>query len=119
MRKQAIIVLLGSLTALLLAAASQAQAGWLRYWHCPPSSYCPLHYLTPNLYSAGAYLNPQPRYTYAPDRHPEIPKLVNVTRFPCPAAVPAMQPYSYPFLNIRPPAADAPAAEPGASSRAD
>jgi hypothetical protein len=90
-------------TTALFVSSLRTEASPPRYWHCPKPSYSPLHYWTPTLYSGASLLNPHPGYLYAQDRHPDVPKNVIRTPFPCPTALPVAVPYSFPFVNINPP----------------
>jgi hypothetical protein len=85
-----------TVAALFLAAAlvptPPASAGfftdWLGHGDCPPPSYTPLRYWTPELMTVHDCIHGPRLSVYAPNRHPEIPPTVTVLKYHCPAAVP-------------------------------
>jgi len=82
------------LVAALLAAQSPASAGpvldWLCHRDCPSPSYSPARYWTPTLARTYDCVCGPKLSVYAPDRHPEVPPNVVISRYPCPPVAPAV-----------------------------
>jgi hypothetical protein len=85
-----------------LGFVGNAPAGegvWLWKHNCPPSSYPCSYFVAPVFWKFNANLHPPTAaYTYAPDRHPDIPLHYEAIVLPCPAVAPA--PYPFPPAEL-------------------
>ena len=88
---------------------------------CPPSTYSPWHYITPAVFRARAFCHPLNRYTYAEDRHPNIPLQFNPIPYKCIAVPPLEGCSSWPPGSCAPRPVQAPENKqaPGADARPD
>ena len=72
---------------------------------CPPNHYSAFHVLTPSAWRWAAWCQGPCRYTFAKNKHPEIPPTYQVIRYHCPSVNPLQFSLeNYPGLNGNPPA---------------
>jgi hypothetical protein len=79
----------------LVKAGDPPQETWRKTVRCPPGSYPPKLYWTPELYRIHWHLHCPRLPLYARDRFPGIPVSYRITPYPCPPVDPREIPYGW------------------------